>query len=88
MEIYWEKTRRGQKLILSWEEREEMIGGIRETKTGFDAFAKTFTMTPERATKGLDSVDEAREFVEYFRPWELFVGPVEVGVEPDVRDPS
>ena len=45
MEIYWEKTRRGQKLILSWEEREEMIGGIRETKTGFDAFAKTFTMT-------------------------------------------
>ena len=88
MEIYWEKTRRGQKLILSWEEREEMIGGIRETKTGFDAFAKTFTMTPERATKGLDSVYEASEFVEYFRPWELFVGPVEVGVEPDVRDPS
>lgn len=85
MEIYWEKTRKGQKLMLSWDQREEMIGGIRETKTGFDAFAKTFTMTPERATKGLDSIDEAREFVEYFRPWELFVGPVEVSVEPDVR---
>ena len=44
MEIYWEKTRRGQKLILSWEEREEMIGGIRETKTGFDGAGISFTV--------------------------------------------
>jgi len=88
MEIYWEKTRKGQKLILCWEEKEEMIGAIRETKTGFDAFAKTFTMTPERATKGIGSLNEAREFVEYFRPWELFTGPVEMSVETDVREPK
>ena len=47
MEIYWEMTRRGQKFVLSWDERVEMIGGVRETKSGFDAFAITFTMPPE-----------------------------------------
>ena len=64
MEIYWEMTRRGQKFVLSWDERVEMIGGVRETKSGFDAFARTFTMTPERATKGLASMEDAKEFVE------------------------
>ena len=86
MEIYWEMTRRGQKFVLSWDERVEMIGGVRETMSGFDAFAKTFTMTPERATKGLASMEDAKEFVEQFRPWELFVGPVDVGVDEVVRD--
>ena len=55
MEIFWEFTRKGQKLMLSVEDKQEMIGGVRETKNGFDAFAKTFTMTPERAQKGLGS---------------------------------
>ena len=86
MEIYWEMTRRGQNFVLSWDERVEMIGGIRETKSGFDAFARTFTMTPERATKGLASMDDAKEFVEQFRPRELFVGPADVAVDEAVRD--
>ena len=40
MELFWEYTRRGQKLVLKSEEdgEEEMIGGVRETKNGFDAF--------------------------------------------------
>ena len=88
MEIYWEYTRKGQKLVLFWDDRHEMIGGIRETKSGFDAFAKTFTMTPERAKKGIPSMEEAKEFVESFRPWELFVGPISESVESQVRDPA
>ncbi|MBI50375.1 MAG: hypothetical protein CL781_03470 [Chloroflexi bacterium] len=88
MELFWEYTRRGQKLVLMSENdgTEEMIGGVRETKNGFDAFAKTFTMTPERAQKGLDSMELAKEFVESFRPWELFIGPTSIEVESDVRD--
>ena len=36
MELFWEYTRRGQKLVLKSEEdgEEEMIGGVRETKNG------------------------------------------------------
>ncbi len=85
MEIYWEYTRRGQKLVLNWDGRQEMIGGIRETKSGFDAFAKTFTMTPERARKGITTMEEAKDFVEQFRPWELFVGPVGQTIETEPR---
>ena len=86
MEIFWEFTRKGQKLMLSVEDKQEMIGGVRETKNGFDAFAKTFTMTPERAHKGLGSMEEAKDFVESFRPWELFLGPGDVHPEKDVRE--
>ncbi len=88
MELFWEYTRRGQKLVLKSEEdgEEEMIGGVRETKNGFDAFAKTFTMTPERAQKGIDTMESAKEFVESFRPWELFIGPSSIGVEAGVRE--
>ena len=85
MEIYWEYTRRGQKLVLNWDGRQEMIGGIRETKSGFDAFAKTFTMTAERARKGITTMEEAKDFVEQFRPWELFVGPVGQTIETEPR---
>ena len=85
MEIYWEYTRRGQKLVLNWDGRQEMIGGIRETKSGFAAFAKTFTMTPERARKGITTMEEAKDFVEQFRPWELFVGPVGQTIETEPR---
>ena len=87
MEIYLEYTRKGQKLVLYWDDRHEMIGGIRETKRGFDAFAKTFSMTPERAQKGIPSIEEAKDFVESFKPWELFVGPVTESVESQVRYP-
>ncbi len=39
MEIYWQMTKRGQRLVLSDGEHEEEIGGVRQTKRGFDAFA-------------------------------------------------
>ena len=85
MEIFWEFTRKGQKLVLRAEDKQEMIGGVRETQNGFDAFAKTFTMTPERAQKGLVAMAEANDVVESFRPWELFLGPGDVKPEAEVR---
>ena len=86
MEIYWEFTRKGQKLNLQNGEKLEIIGGVRETKSGYDAFAKTFSMTPERAQRGFPSMDIAKEFVESFRPWELYTGPIDITVDSEVRD--
>ena len=41
MKVFWREVRRGQRLVLSAEDGgpEEEIGGVRETKRGFDAFA-------------------------------------------------
>jgi hypothetical protein len=65
-------------------EREERIGGVRETSRGFDALAVTFGYEPERAKRGMTSLNEAKMFVESFKPWELFVTNQEITVEPDV----
>ena len=86
MELYWEDTRRGQRLVLIGEGgQEEEVGGVRETRRGFDAFAKTFGYEPGRAEKGIASMDEAKAFVESFRPWELFVRSDGLTVEAEVR---
>ena len=97
MKVYWRTTRRGQRLVLSSdegdehegdeheEENEVEVGGVRETKRGFDAFAKTFSYEPGRAEKGIGSMEEAKEFVEQFRPWELFEGGHGLTVEAEVR---
>ena len=87
MKVYWRLTRRGQRLVLASDdgEHEEEIGGVRETKRGFDAFAKTFGYDPGRAEKGIGSMDEAKEFVEQFSPWELYQGGHGLTVETEVR---
>ncbi|MCL0029099.1 hypothetical protein M1N23_03015 [Dehalococcoidia bacterium] len=85
MELFWQHTRRGQRLVLRNGDGQEEVGGVRETKRGFDAFAKTFGYEPGRAQKGISSMDEAKAFVESFRPWELFVGPEDLTVETEVR---
>jgi len=69
-------------------DHEEEIGGVRETKRGFDAFAKTFGYEPGRAEKGILSMDEAKEFVESHRPWELFEGGHDLTVDPEIRPPA
>ena len=43
-------------------------------------------MTPERAQKGFTSMDVAKEFVESFKPWELYTGPTDLSVDPIVRN--
>ena len=86
LELFWQHTKRGQRLVLSsGDGQEEEVGGVRETRRGFDAFAKTFGYDPGRAEKGILSMDEAKTFVESFRPWELFVGPEGLTVEAEVR---
>ena len=84
MELFWRARRKGERLILSaGPGQEEGVGGVRETKTGFDAFAKTFGYDPGRAQKDIPSMNEAKSFVEAFRPWELFTD-IE-GLEPETE---
>jgi len=35
------------------------------------AYAQTFSYDPGRSQKGFDTVEDAKEFVEAFRPWEI-----------------
>ena len=87
MKVYWREVRKGQRLVLASEDgsHEEEIGGVRSTKRGFDAFAKTFGYDPGRAQKGIETMDEAKEFVETFRPWELYEEGQGLSVEADVK---
>jgi hypothetical protein len=87
MKLYWQQSRKGERLVLASDDEQsvEEIGGVRETKRGFDAFAKTFGYEPGRAQKGIPSMEEAKEFVESFRPWDLYDGADGLSVEPTVR---
>ena len=86
MRVYWRKVKWGQSLILSNEDdgQEEDLGGFRETKRGIDALAKTFSYDPDRSRKGFPTIEEAKAFVESFKPWELFGAQVAT-VDPEVR---
>lgn len=85
MKVYWQYVRRGQNLMLSDDEgQEERIGGFRETRRGIDAYATTFGYDPGRSQKGFPNVEDAKAFVESFRPWELY-GAQGVTVEPESR---
>ena len=90
MELYWRESNRRQMLMLSPGEGadEETIGGVRETKQGYDAFAKTFGYDPGRAQKGLPSLEAAKKFVELFKPWELYPGTEGLSVDPEARPSS
>ena len=85
MNVYWKEVRRGQRLVLDSGDNQEEVGGVRETKRGFDAFAKTFGYEPGRAQKDIESMEEAKSFVESFRPWELYDGAQGLDVDPEVK---
>ena len=85
MKVYWQRVKFGQNLILSDEgEHEEELGGFRDTKRGIDALATTLGYDPERARKGFPTIEDAKAFVESFRPWELY-NVQGVTVDPEVR---
>lgn len=85
MSVYWSNVRRGQNLVLSDEEgKEEVIGGFRETMRGIDAYAQTFGYDPGRTKKGFATIEDAKAFVESFRPWELH-GVQDVTVDREAR---
>ena len=83
MRVYWQAVKQGLRLMLADGEREERLGGVRKTPRGFDAFATTFGYDPDRARRDIVSQDEAKAFVESFRPWELFVRDLDISVEPE-----
>ena len=86
MELYWQEHKLGLQLILSTDDRTEVMGRIRRRKDDtYDVNARAFGYNPERAATGITSLDEAKAFVESFRPWDEFIGPNDLAVEPDVR---
>ena len=86
MELYWQEHKLGLQLILSAGDRTEVMGRIRRRKDDtYDVNARAFGYNPERAATGITSLDEAKAFVESFRPWDEFIGPSDLAVEPDVR---
>lgn len=88
MTVYWMEVKRGQNLVLSDEEgHEQVIGGFRDTKRGIDAYAQTFGYDPGRSEKGFETIEDAKGFVESFRPWELH-GGTGVTVEREARPAS
>ena len=85
MKLYWKEKKKGFDLIVENDEAETFsVGGVRETKRGIEALAKTTGYDPGRAIKGLQSLDEGRTFVEQFEPWrEFFPGEV-LELEPEI----
>ena len=85
MKVYWRRVKFGQTLILSNEDdgQEEDLGGFRETKRGIDALAKTFSYDPDRVQKGFPTIEDAKAFVESFKPWELY-DVRDITVDPEV----
>ena len=86
MAVYWKTVKLGQNLILYEEsdDKEQVIGGFRDTKRGIDAYATTFGYEPGRSQKDFPSIEDAKAFVENFRPWELY-GAQDVTVETEVK---
>ncbi|MBI4305875.1 MAG: hypothetical protein HY678_06100 [Chloroflexi bacterium] len=85
MELYWRRVRRGLDLVVKTDSGEEVsVGGVRETKRGIEAIAKTMGYDPGRASKDLTTVEDAMQFVENFEPWLDFFG-VRMEVDREIR---
>ena len=86
MELFWRERKSGQSLILRSEDETEVeVGAVRRTPNGFDALAKTNTYDPGRAQRGFASMEEGKQFVESFHPWDLFGGDPNQKVAAGVR---
>ena len=87
MKLYWIKKRRGLDLCVEDDDGALFsVGGVRETKRGIEAMAKTSGYDPGRAVKGLSTLDEGTTFVEQFEPWRDFFPGEDLTLEPDVRN--
>lgn len=88
MRMYWKEHPKGLDLALLLDNGEEInLGGVRSMKRGIQAIAATRGYDPGRATKGLGTIEEGKEFVLGFQPWREFV-PDELVVEPDIVKPE
>ena len=73
MRLYWRERKKGFDLCVEEEDGSRFsVGGVRQTKRGIEAMAKTMGYDPGRAIKGLNNFEEGRAFVEQFEPWRDF----------------
>ena len=87
MKLYWTKCKRGVDLIVEDDTGyKHTVGGVRETKRGVEAMARTMGYDPGRATKDLTSLDEGIAFVEQFEPWRDFFPGEPLELESGVRE--
>ncbi|MBT4515528.1 MAG: hypothetical protein HOC77_10610 [Chloroflexi bacterium] len=84
MRMYWKEHPKGLDLALLHDTGEEVnLGGVRSMKRGIQAIAATRGYDPGRAIKGLTTLDEGKEFVLGFKPWNEFV-PDDLVVESEI----
>ncbi len=85
MRLYWKQKKKGLDLIVENEDGDSFsVGGVRETKRGIEALAKTTGYDPGRAIKGIGTTEEGRTFVEQFEPWREFFPGAPLSIEPDI----
>lgn len=85
MRLYWKQKKKGFDLIVENDDGDFFsVGGVRNTKRGIEALAKTTGYDPGRAIKGLGSEEEGRTFVEQFEPWREFFPGAPMSIEPDI----
>ncbi len=85
MRMYWRQKKRGFDLTVEMDNGETFsVGGVRETRRGIEAMAKTSGYDPGRTVKGLSSLDEGRKFVEQFEPWREFFPGEQLEIESEV----
>ena len=85
MRLYWKQKKKGIDLIVENDEGDTFsVGGVRDTKRGIEALAKTTGYDPGRAVKGLGSMEAGRTFVEQFEPWREFFPGDPLSVEHDI----
>ena len=85
MKLYWKQKKNGLDLIVQDTDGNTFsVGGVRNTKRGIEALAKTTGYDPGRAVKGLSSIEEGKEFVENFQPWREFYPSETLNIESDI----
>ena len=85
MRLYWRERKKGFDLCVEEDDGSQFsAGGVRLTKRGIEAMAKTMGYDPGRAIKGLSSMEEGRAFVEQFEPWRDFFPGEPLAIEPDI----
>lgn len=85
MRLYWKQKKKGFDLIVEDDEGNTFsVGGVRDTRRGIEALAKTTGYDPGRAVKGLSSLEEGRTFVEQFESWREFFPGELLSLEPDI----
>jgi len=82
LRLFWKQKKMGIDLVVEDDEKDQfVVGGVRDTKRGIEALAKTTGYDPSRAIKGLSSIEEGKTFVENFQPWREFFPGEELNIE-------